>query len=41
MARAVGEWKAADHSKAGPRDKLDMYVDLRIEELGDNVNVIA
>jgi len=41
MAHAVGERKAADRSKAGPRDELDAYVDLRIEELGDDVNVIA
>jgi len=41
MARAVGEWKAADRSKAGPHDELDVYVDSQIEELGDDVNVIA
>jgi len=41
MACAVGEWKAADRSKAGPCDKLDAYVDSQIEELGDDVNVIA
>ena len=41
MAHAVGEQKAVDRSKAGPHDELDAYVDSRIEELGDDVNVIA
>jgi len=41
MACTVGEQKAADRSKAGPRNELDAYVDSQIEELGDNVNVIA
>jgi hypothetical protein len=37
MAHTVGEWKAADHSKAGPCDELKSYLDLPLEAPKDVV----